>query len=100
MQLASDADFYLVFEAATADVSHVRDRRPHAQRSTALCLLAVCARDEGDFSGAEFVRCTELEDRCLLSAFSNMQSLRRAARERQLLIRLRAKIDHIVRAGA
>ena len=100
MQLASDADFYLVFEAATADVSHVRDRRPHAQRSAALCLLAVCTRDERDFSGAELVCCTELEDRCLLSAFSNMQRLRRAARDRQLLIGLRAQFDLGVRAGA
>src|SRR5215217_5385396 len=100
MDLASDADFYLVFEAATADVSHVRDRRPHAQRSAALCLLAVCTRAEPDFSGAEFVRCTELEDRCLLSAFSNMQRLRRTARDRQLRIGLRAQFDVGVRAGA
>src|SRR6266513_906579 len=97
MHLASDADFYLGFEAATADVSHVRDRRPHAQRSAALCLLAVCTRDEGDFSGAEFVRCAKLEDRGLLSAFSNMQRLRRAARDRQLLIGLRAQFDLGVR---
>src|SRR5882724_12895746 len=100
MHLASDADFYLLFEAATAHVSHVRDRRPHAQRSAALCLLAIRTRDERDFSGAELVRCTELEDRCLLSAFSNMQRLRRAARDRQLLIGLRAQFDLGVRAGA
>src|SRR4029434_685327 len=98
VQLASNGYFYLVFEAATAHVSHVRDRWPHAQRSAALCLLAVCTRDEPDFSGAELVRCTELEDRCLLSAFSNMQRLRGAARDRQLLIGLGAQFDLGVRA--
>src|SRR5437667_5000430 len=98
MHLTSDADFYLVFETTAAHVSHVRNRRPHAQRSAALCLLAVCTRDERDFSGAEFIRCTELEDRCLLSAFSNMQRLRRAACDRQLLIGLRAQFDLGIRA--
>src|SRR4029453_19662299 len=81
MNPASEADFDPLFEAATAHVSHVRDRRPHAQRSAALCLLAVCTRDERDFSGAEFVHGAELEDRCLLAAFSNMQRLRRSARD-------------------
>src|SRR5262245_2043326 len=79
VQLASDRAFYLVFDAAAADVSHVRDRRPHAQRRATLCLLPVSTREERDFSRAEFVRRTELKDGCLFPPFSNNQFLRRAA---------------------
>ena len=100
MHLAAKGDVDLVLETPTADVGHVRDWRPHAQRGASFCFPSVAACDESDYSGAEFVGRAEFEDCRLFAAFSDVQGLRRGVQDRQLIVSLRMQLDLGVRAGA
>src|SRR5438094_10624492 len=93
MHLARERDVDLVFETAAVDFGHVRPGWPDAERGASLCFLTVPSRDECNFAEAEFVVCPKFEDRGLFAPFSDAQCLRRATRDRQLLVWLRAQLD-------